>query len=162
MAGNPFVSKSDLAFARLTQAFFEGAKSGVFFMPPGAACFSPQGQRGGCGIKSCGGVPDPHSVKTPALPRRRRPAPRLRCMGLFSHVPQTTRSQALTEGVSIDEYSTMAGNPFCRSGLRGQIRGVFHATGGRMLFATGTKGGVWHKKLWGCSRPTFLEVFFFL
>ena len=45
--------------------------------------------------------------------------------------------------------------------MRGQIRGVFHATGGRMLFATGTKGGVWHKKLWGCSRPTFLEVFFF-
>ena len=40
-----------------------GAKSGVFFMPLGAACFLPQGQRGGCGKKSCGGVPAPHSLK---------------------------------------------------------------------------------------------------
>ena len=46
--------------------------------------------------------------------------------------------------------------------MRVQIRGVFHATGGRMLFATGTKGGVWHKKLWGWNTTTFLELFCFL
>ena len=36
----------------------------MFFMPLGASYFSPQGQRGGCGIKSCGGVPAPHSLKS--------------------------------------------------------------------------------------------------
>ena len=36
----------------------------MFFMPLGAAYFSPQGQRGGCGIKSCGGVPAPHSFNS--------------------------------------------------------------------------------------------------
>ena len=30
-----------------------------------------------------------------------------------------------------------------------------------MLFATGTKGGVWHKKLWGWNIPDFLELFYF-
>ena len=30
-----------------------------------------------------------------------------------------------------------------------------------MLFATGTKGGVWHKKAWGCGSPTFLKLFLF-
>ena len=45
--------------------------------------------------------------------------------------------------------------------MRGQIRGVFHAPKDRMLFAPGTKGGVGHKKAWGCGSPTFLEVFCF-
>ena len=36
----------------------------MFFMPLRAACFSPQGQRGGCGIKSWGGVAAPHSLKS--------------------------------------------------------------------------------------------------
>ena len=30
-----------------------------------------------------------------------------------------------------------------------------------MLFGTGTKGGVYRKKAWGCTSHTFLEVFFF-
>ena len=45
--------------------------------------------------------------------------------------------------------------------MRGQIRGVFHAAGGRMLFAAGTKGGVRHNKAWGWNIPTFLELFCF-
>ena len=49
----------------------------------------------------------------------------------------------LAEGVSIDGYSTVPGNPIFGAGLRGQIRGVFRGTGGRILFAPGTKGGVW-------------------
>ena len=36
----------------------------MFFMPLGAACFLPQGQRGGCGIKSCGGGTPPHSLNS--------------------------------------------------------------------------------------------------
>ena len=39
--------------------------------------------------------------------------------------------------------------------------GAFRGTGGRMLFGTGTKGGVYRKKAWGCTGPTFLEVFCF-
>ena len=31
-----------------------------------------------------------------------------------------------------------------------------------MLFGTGTKGGVFQEKAWGCSNPTFLELFCFL
>ena len=46
--------------------------------------------------------------------------------------------------------------------MRGQIRGVFRVPKDRMLFATGTKGGVWHKKLWGCNTTTFLKLFCFL
>ena len=34
----------------------------MFFMPPGAACFFATGTKGGGGIKSCGGVPAPHSL----------------------------------------------------------------------------------------------------
>ena len=30
-----------------------------------------------------------------------------------------------------------------------------------MLFGTGTKGGVYRKKAWGCTGPTFLKLFFF-
>ena len=41
-----------------------GAKSGVFFMPQRTACFLPQGQRGGCGIKKRGGVAAPHSLNS--------------------------------------------------------------------------------------------------
>ena len=36
----------------------------MFFMSQRTACFLPQGQRGGCGIKSCGGVTSPHSLKS--------------------------------------------------------------------------------------------------
>ena len=36
----------------------------MFFMPLRAACFSPQGQRGGCGIKKRGGVAAPHSLNS--------------------------------------------------------------------------------------------------
>ena len=36
----------------------------MFFMPLGAAYFVPQGQRGGCGIKSRGGVAPPLSLKS--------------------------------------------------------------------------------------------------
>ena len=31
-----------------------------------------------------------------------------------------------------------------------------------MLFGTGTKGGVFQEKAWGCSNPTFLELFCFM
>ena len=46
--------------------------------------------------------------------------------------------------------------------MRGQIRGVFHVPKGRMLFVTGTKGGVEHKKPWGWNTTTFLKLFCFL
>ena len=46
--------------------------------------------------------------------------------------------------------------------MRGQIRGVFHVPNDRLFFVPGTKGGVEHKKPWGCTGPTFLEVFCFL
>ena len=36
----------------------------MFFMPLGASYFSPQGQRGGCGIKKRGGVAAPHSLNS--------------------------------------------------------------------------------------------------
>ena len=36
----------------------------MFFMPLRAACFSPQGQRGGWGIKKRGGVAAPHSLNS--------------------------------------------------------------------------------------------------
>ena len=36
----------------------------MFFMPLGAACFLPQGQRGGYGIKKRGGVTSPHSLNS--------------------------------------------------------------------------------------------------
>ena len=36
----------------------------MFFMPLRASYFSPQGQRGGCGIKKRGGVAAPHSLKS--------------------------------------------------------------------------------------------------
>ena len=36
----------------------------MFFMPLRATCFSPQGQRGGCGIKKRGGVAAPHSLNS--------------------------------------------------------------------------------------------------
>ena len=36
----------------------------MFFMPLGAACFLPQGQRGGYGIKKRGGGTSPHSLKS--------------------------------------------------------------------------------------------------
>ena len=45
--------------------------------------------------------------------------------------------------------------------MTGQIRGVFHAAGGRMLFAAGTKGGVFQEKAWGCSTPHSLNSFVF-
>ena len=36
----------------------------MFFMPLGAACFLPQGQRGGYGIKKRGGGISTHSLKS--------------------------------------------------------------------------------------------------
>ena len=36
----------------------------MFFMPLGAACFLPQGQRVGYGIKKRGGGISPHSLKS--------------------------------------------------------------------------------------------------
>ena len=50
------------------------------------------------------------------------------------------------------------GNAVFGAGLRGQIRGIFHAAGGRLFFAAVTKGGVRHKKAWGWNIPTFLEL----
>ena len=47
----------------------------------------------------------------------------------------------LPKGVSIDDYSTYRATPVFGAGLRERIWGVFHATGGRLIFATGTKGG---------------------
>ena len=66
----------------------------------------------------------------------------------------------LAEGVSIDDYSTFRATRF-RSRFEGPIRGVFHAAGGRLFFAAGTKGGVRHKKAWGWNIPTFLELLCF-
>ena len=61
----------------------------------------------------------------------------------------------------IDGYSTYRATGL-RSRFEGPIWGVFRVTGDRMLFVTGTKGGVYRKKAWGCTGPTFLEVFCFL
>ena len=36
----------------------------MFFMPLGAACFLPQGQRGGYGITKRGGGTSPHSLNS--------------------------------------------------------------------------------------------------
>ena len=38
---------------------------------------------------------------------------------------------------------------------------VFLVTNDRIFCATDTKGGVYQKKPWGCTSPTFLELFFF-
>ena len=76
----------------------------------------------------------------------------------FSHVPQTTR---LTKGVSIDDYSTFRATRFSEAGLRERIWGVFHATEGRMLFATGTKGGCGIKSCGGVAAPHSLNSFVF-
>ena len=35
-------------------------------------------------------------------------------------------------------------------------------TNNRLFFGTGTKGGAFQTKAWGCSSPTFLELFCFL
>ena len=43
--------------------------------------------------------------------------------------------------------------------MKERIWGVFHATGGRLIFATGTKGGVWHKKRGGVAAPHSLNSF---
>ena len=45
--------------------------------------------------------------------------------------------------------------------MRGRIRGVFHAPGGRLFFAPGTKGGVFHKKAWGVPTPHSFKSFVF-
>ena len=43
----------------------------------------------------------------------------------------------LTEGVSIDDYSTFRANPVFGAGLRGQTEGDFRVPKDRMLFAPG-------------------------
>ena len=45
--------------------------------------------------------------------------------------------------------------------MRGQIRGVFHAPGGRLFFAAGTKGGCGIKKRGGGTPPHSLKSFVF-
>ena len=80
---------------------------------------------------------------------------------LFSHVSQTTPQRSSPKESRLTTIRRTAPPDF-RSRFEGPNSGVFHATGGRMLFATGTKGGVWHKKLWGWNTTTFLKLFFFL
>ena len=45
--------------------------------------------------------------------------------------------------------------------MRGQIRGVFHVTGGRLFFVTGTKGGCNKKSAGGVTSPLSLNSFVF-
>ena len=67
----------------------------------------------------------------------------------------------VVKGVSIDDYSTFRATRFSEAGLSGEIGGVFDGTNNRLFFGTGTKGGVYQKKAWGCTSPTFLELFCF-
>ena len=50
----------------------------------------------------------------------------------------------LTEGVSIDGYSTYRAPRFSGAGLSWPILGDFRVPKDRMVFAPGTKGGVGH------------------